>query len=66
MESLTVLGDPTFCGGTLHLCITVYPEAGESLTILGGPHGGTPFRLDPKAEPIVCVHYPRLWKMETP
>ena len=36
-ESLTILGDPIFYGGTLRSCITAYPEAGESLTILGGP-----------------------------
>lgn len=65
-ESLTVLGDPTCCGGTLRSCITAYPEAGESLTILGGPHGGTPFGADPEEEPIVRVHCPRLWKIETP
>ena len=65
-ESLTILGDPTGCGGTLRSCITAYPEAGESLTILGGPHGGTPLGRTSSVEPIVRVHCPRLWKIETP
>ena len=65
-ESLTVLGDPIFYGGTLRSCITAYPEAGESLTILGGPHGGTPLGRTSSVEPIVRVHCPRLWKIETP
>jgi hypothetical protein len=38
-ESLTILGDPIFYGGTLRSCITVSLQKTESLTILGDPTG---------------------------
>ena len=46
--------------------LLLYPEVRKSLTVVGGPHGGTPFGADPEEEPFVHVHCPRLWKMELP
>ena len=44
-ESLTILGDPIFYGGTLRSCITVSLQKTESLTILGDRTGcGGTFR----------------------